>query len=192
MTTPAGTNPAPRGATDSGIATVWAAIAVAALVAVLAAMLGLVAAVGGRHRAEAAADLAALAAAVQAVRGETVACGRAGQVATGTGGRLVLCRVRGGVAEVEVEVALRIALLGGVTARSRARAGPADPPLMPPSTPLGDTRVIPDSAFRNLPSTQRRMLAPISVSFTPSGRRQRSSGQRRETRRPRGRDDHLQ
>jgi secretion/DNA translocation related TadE-like protein len=126
---------------------VWAAIAVAALVAVLAAMLGLVAAVGGRHRAEAAADLAALAAAVQAVRGETVACGRAAQVATGTGGRLVLCRVRGGVAEVEVEVALRIAVLGGVTARSRARAGPADPPLMPPSTPLGDTRVIPDSAF---------------------------------------------
>ena len=137
MTAPVGTNPTSRGATDSGIATVWAAIAAAALVAVLAAVLGLVAAVGGRHRAEAAADLAALAAAVQAVRGEAVACGRAAQVATGTGGRLVLCRVRGGVAEVEVEVALRIAVLGGVTARSRARAGPADPPLMPPSTPLG-------------------------------------------------------
>lgn len=192
MTAPAGTDPANRGAADSGIATVWAAIAVAALVAVLAAMLGLVAAVNGRHRAEAAADLAALAAAAQAVRGETVACGRAAQVATGTGGRLVLCRVRGGVAEVEVEVALRATVLGGVTARSRARAGPADPPLMPPSTPLGDTRAVPDSAFRNLRSTQRRMPVPILSQFTPSGRRQRPSGRRLETRRPPGRDDHLQ
>ena len=72
--------------------------------------------------------------------------GQAAQVATGTGGRLVLYRVRGGVAEVEVEVALRITVLGGVPARSRARAG-AGPPLLPPST-LGDIRVIPDSAFR--------------------------------------------
>ncbi len=110
----------------------WAAIAVAALVAVLAAVLGLVAAVGGRHRAEAAADLAALAAAGQAVRGEEVACGRAGDVAAGTGGRIVLCRVRGGEALVEVEVALRVAVLGAVTARGRARAGPAESPLMPP------------------------------------------------------------
>jgi len=114
-----------RGGTDDGVATVWAAITVAVVVAVLAAMLGMVAAVGGRHRAEAAADLAALAAAAHAVRGEAEACGRAARAATGTGGRLVLCRVRGGEAVVEVEVALRVAVLGGVTARGRARAGPA-------------------------------------------------------------------
>jgi secretion/DNA translocation related TadE-like protein len=192
MTAPAATDPANRGA-DSGVATVWAAIAVAALVAVLAAMLGLVAAVGGRHRAEAAADLAALAAAAQAVRGEAVACGRAARVATGTGGRLVLCRVRGGEAVVEVEVALRVAALGGVTARGRARAGPADPPLMPPSRPLGDTGVIPDRAFRNLRRTHRRMPGFQFLSqIAPSGRRQRPSGRppRRDT--LSGRDDHLQ
>jgi pilus assembly protein TadC len=43
-----------RRADDRGMATVWAAITVAALVALSTAVLGLVAAVGGRHRAEAA------------------------------------------------------------------------------------------------------------------------------------------
>ena len=185
MTAPAGTDPADRGAADSGIATVWAAIAVAALVAVLAAMLGLVAAVGGRHRAEAAADLAALAAAAQAVRGEAVACGRAAQVATGTGGRLVLCRVRGGEAVVEVEVALRVAVLGGVTARSRARAGPADPPLMPPSAPLGDTRVIPRQRVSEPPehAEAHARFQFLSHSRRAVGRQQ-PSGRRPEARRP--------
>ena len=133
--------PAPAGveprsdAADRGSATVWAAITVAALVAVLSAVLGLVGAVGGRHRAEAAADLAALAAAGQAVRGEAVACRRAGDVAAGTGGRVVLCRVRGAEAVVEVDVTLRATVFGAVTARARARAGPASemPALITPS-----------------------------------------------------------
>jgi len=114
----------PSDAVDRGSATVWAAITVAALVAVLSAVLGLVGAVGGRHRAEAAADLAALAAAGQAVRGEAVACRRAGDVAAGSGGRVVLCRVHGTEAVVEVEVALRATVFGAMTARARARAGP--------------------------------------------------------------------
>ena len=127
---PAAVEP-PSDAVDRGSATVWAAITVAALVAVLSAVLGLVGAVGGRHRAEAAADLAALAAAGQAMRGEAVACRRAGDVAAGSGGRVVLCRVRGVEAVVEVEVALRATVFGAMTARARARAGPAQPPPRP-------------------------------------------------------------
>ena len=113
----------------------------------LSAVLGLVGAVGGRHRAEAAADLAALAAAGQAVRGEAVACRRAGDVAAGSGGRVVLCRVRGVEAVVEVEVALRATVFGAMTARARARAGPAQPPLAPPPGPFGDTGAALPQAF---------------------------------------------
>jgi secretion/DNA translocation related TadE-like protein len=109
---------------DSGLATVWAATAVAVLIGVLVAMLDLAAAVGARHRAEAAADLAALAAAGQAVRGAESACVRADAVAGGTGGRVVLCRVQGWNADVEVEVGVRLSMLGTVTVHGRARAGP--------------------------------------------------------------------
>ena len=146
----------PSDAVDRGSATVWAAITVAALVAVLSAVLGLVGAVGGRHRAEAAADLAALAAAGQAVRGEAVACRRAGDVAAGSGGRVVLCRVRGAEAVVEVEVALRATVFGAITARARARAGPAQPPLAPPPGPFGDTGAALPQAFRNPTGTHAR------------------------------------
>ena len=94
---------------DRGVATVWAASAVAVLVCVLAAML----------------DLAALAAAGQALHGGDAACARAGQIAAGGGGRVTLCRLRGWEAVVEVEVGVRLTLLGTTTVRGRARAGPA-------------------------------------------------------------------
>ena len=134
----------------------WAAITVAALVAVLSAVLGLVGAVGGRHRAEAAADLAALAAAGQAVRGEAVACRRAGDVAAGTGGRIVLCRVHGVEAVVEVDVTLRATVFGAMTARARARAGPAQPPPAPRPGPFGDIGAALPQASRNPLSTRAR------------------------------------
>ena len=134
-------------AVDHGSATVWAAITVAALVAVLSAVLGLVGAVGGRHRAEAAADLAALAAAGQAVRGEDEACRRAADVAAGSGGRVVLCRVRGAEAVVEVDVTLRATVFGAVTAHAQARAGPAQPPLAPPPAPFTDPGAVLPQAF---------------------------------------------
>ncbi len=112
---------------DRGVATVWAATGVAVVIGVLAAMLDLTAAVAARHRAAGAADLAALAAAGHAVRGREVACARAGDAAEGTGGRIVLCRLQGWEAVVEVEVRVRLSLLGSVTVRGRARAGPAVP-----------------------------------------------------------------
>ncbi len=130
-----GTAREPEDAHDDGIATVWAAAAVAVLIGVLAAVLDVAAAIGARHRAEAAADLAALAAAGSAVRGREVACARAGDAATGTGGRLALCRLRGWEAVVEVQVDVRLSLLGGAVVRGRARAGPANPQPPVPATP---------------------------------------------------------
>jgi secretion/DNA translocation related TadE-like protein len=120
----------PDGPDDRGVATVWAATAVAVLIAVLAAMLDLAGATAVRHRAEAAADLAALAAAGHVLDGGEAACARATAVATSGGARVVLCRLRGWEALVEVEVGVRLSLLGTTTVRGRARAGPvaAGPP----------------------------------------------------------------
>lgn len=109
---------------DRGVATVWAATAVAVLIAVLAAMLDLAGATAVRHRAEAAADLAALAAAGHAQDGGEAACARATQIAASGGARVVLCRLRGWEAVVEVEMGVRLSLLGATTVRGRARAGP--------------------------------------------------------------------
>ncbi|SDJ52191.1 helicase/secretion neighborhood TadE-like protein [Actinokineospora alba] len=109
---------------DEGVATVWAA-GVIAMVMVLA---GLVAGVGAalvtRHRAEAAADLAALSGAVHAVSGEEAACARARWVADRMRVEVVGCRLSGW--DVSVHVAARpptfIAAFG--PAESTARAGP--------------------------------------------------------------------
>ena len=113
---------------DGGFATVWAAGAVAVLALLLGIGLALGSAVTARHRAAAAADLAALAAAGQSVLGQGTACERAGRVAAGSGGRIASCRLDGWDALVEVHVPVRLPLLGQVTATARARAGPADPP----------------------------------------------------------------
>ena len=120
------------GASDRGAATVWAAASVAVLTAVLVAALDLGGATVARHRAEAAADLAALAAAGEAARGTEVACGRASAIAAQMGARVVLCQLRGWAALVEVEAGVRLGLLGPVPVRGRAHAGPAE---IPASTP---------------------------------------------------------
>jgi secretion/DNA translocation related TadE-like protein len=77
-----------------------------------------------RHRAEGAADLAALAAAATAVRGERSACGEARWVAEGMGASVRSCRLSGWDALVEV-VAVPPGVLGHFgSAEARARAGP--------------------------------------------------------------------
>lgn len=110
---------------DRGSATVWAAGAVFALVALAALGIHLGAAAVARHRAEAAADLSALAAAVQASSGADSACQRAAQVATRNGATLRSCALQDWDALVEVTVRPPgpIAALGQAT--GRARAGPA-------------------------------------------------------------------
>ena len=116
---------------DDGVATVWAAAAVAVLTTVLAVCLHLGAALLGRHRAESAADLAALAAAQEAVRGEALACRRAAEIAASAGGAVVRCRLVGWSALVEVRVPVPFALPGLDVASGQAMAGP-DPVGQPP------------------------------------------------------------
>ncbi|WP_281181558.1 Rv3654c family TadE-like protein [Actinomadura latina] len=113
------------GGTDRGSGTVWV-VAFAAVVWVtgVAAI-----AVGGvraaRHRGDAAADMAALAAAARVAGGGASACLRAGDIAAESGARLSRCRVSGEVVDVSVTVRLKVPLgIGHLQVVSRARAGP--------------------------------------------------------------------
>ncbi|MFG2619002.1 Rv3654c family TadE-like protein [Streptomyces sp. NPDC048507] len=108
---------------DRGSATVWAAVVATALVAVFGGVLLLGQAVVARHRAGAAADLAALAAAATWARGPQEACAVAGRVARAQGAAVVLCRVGGEVTEVTARVRA-----GPFAPAVPARAGP---PVLP-------------------------------------------------------------
>ncbi|KAB2351137.1 helicase [Actinomadura rudentiformis] len=81
-----------------------------------------------RHRADAAADLAALAGAARVAEGSGAACRAADAVAAKSGARLSGCRVRGRVVEISVTVVLRVPIGTDVLrVSSRARAGPVGP-----------------------------------------------------------------
>lgn len=112
---------------DSGVATIWTAMAVAALsgVAVLGFWVG--AAVVARHRVESAADLGALAAASHAAEGPIRACERARWVADRMGVTLLACRWQ--LLDAFVEVRAPAPGPAGLPALSaRARAGPTGRP----------------------------------------------------------------
>jgi secretion/DNA translocation related TadE-like protein len=105
------------------MAVVWVA-AVAAMV------------VGGvrlaRQRADAAADLAALAGAGRVAEGPRAACRKAAGIARESGGRLARCVVSGRVVEVSVAVSIDAAFgIHDVKVVSRARAGPVEPEGIP-------------------------------------------------------------
>lgn len=106
---------------DRGVATVWTATAVAALLAVLGMVLALGAATITRHRASDAADLAALAAAGAVTEGVETACRRAEEVTERMAVRLVSCRFDGWDALVETSAD---APSGLGRASAHARAGP--------------------------------------------------------------------
>ena len=110
---------------DRGVATVWAAGAIAVLMSMAVFGLHLGQAVVVRHQAESAADLAALAGAGMVVAGEQYACAQARRVTDRMRVQLVSCRTRGW--DVLVDVAARPSgWLGGLgAATGRARAGPA-------------------------------------------------------------------
>lgn len=115
-----------RGA-DEGVATVWTATAVAALLVLVGLLFCLGSAAVARHRAANAADLAALAAAAHASHGTDSACARARRVAGLMDVRLATCRLAGSDALVRVEL-VPDGILGEFgSARARARAGPAEP-----------------------------------------------------------------
>jgi secretion/DNA translocation related TadE-like protein len=110
---------------DRGVATLWAAGAMSVVLAVMVIGVNLGAAASSRHRAEAAADLAALAAASHAGDGEPAACAHGARVARAMSARLVSCRLAGWEAAVEIEVRPSLALGSWGVAHGRARAGPA-------------------------------------------------------------------
>jgi secretion/DNA translocation related TadE-like protein len=112
---------------DSGAATIWTALAVAALTGVVLLGCWLGAAVIARHRAEAAADLGALAAASHAAEGPARACDRARWVADRLGATLLTCRWQRLDALVEVQIP-HSAFAGLPGPSARARAGPAEQP----------------------------------------------------------------
>lgn len=110
---------------DRGVATVWAAGAVTALIAVAIMVVYLGGVQVARQHAESAADLAALAGAARATAGEVDACAQARRVTERMRVDLSGCRLDGAQMRVEVRSPLTgpLARFGAVTAR--ARAGPA-------------------------------------------------------------------
>ncbi|MFE8007085.1 Rv3654c family TadE-like protein [Streptomyces sp. NPDC057418] len=105
------------------------------LCAVFAMVLALGQAVAARHKAGGAADLAALAAADRAVRGEAVACSAAREVAGAQEAEVVRCVVQGEVADVTARVRF-----GPYSPEVRSRAGP------PPTGPSGTAAAAPPGA----------------------------------------------
>jgi secretion/DNA translocation related TadE-like protein len=109
---------------DRGVATVWVAGFIAVLVSI--AMLGmhLGKAIGARHHAESAADLAALAGAATMIAGERYACDQVRRVTDRMGVRLVSCHLHSWDVQVDIE-ARPAGWIGGLgSAVGRARAGP--------------------------------------------------------------------
>lgn len=100
-------------------------IAVVVLITAGAVCLGV--AVTARHRAQAAADLGALAAAHRLASGADAACQAAVAIVTAMRTELVRCEVIDLDVVVAVDVSVSLGRVGMGTARAVARAGPADP-----------------------------------------------------------------
>jgi len=115
-------------ADDRGNATLLGAFAVAALAAILVLVIYVGAAVLARHRAQSAADLSALAAAVDHVGGEPDPCAAARQSAAAQQPRadLVECRIDGEDVVVSVRVPVDLGTFGVRAATAKARAGPVE------------------------------------------------------------------
>ncbi|MCW0214341.1 MAG: flp pilus-assembly TadE/G-like family protein [Pseudonocardia sp.] len=109
---------------DRGSATVFAAFASLAILLVLAAGVDVGGAVLARHRAEAAADLAALGAAGRSIDGTDTACALARDLAERARAVLDRCELDGWEAVVQVRVHRSWTLLAPGEAVGRARAGP--------------------------------------------------------------------
>ena len=110
---------------DRGSGTLW----MLALIGLIWSVATMAMAVGGvraaRHRAYAAADLAALAAASHLADGAGSACELAARIARGSGARLRQCVFHGRISDVVVVSEIRsIPALDHLTATARARAGP--------------------------------------------------------------------
>jgi secretion/DNA translocation related TadE-like protein len=110
---------------DLGVATVWAVVLITVLSLVTFVAAGLTGVIAARHRAESAADLAALAGAVSARDGGDP-CAAAAAMARSNDGELISCTADLQVVEVSVGVVTPV--LWGTTWKQVgvARAGPAE------------------------------------------------------------------
>lgn len=99
---------------------------IAIVVAFASAGAYLGAAVTARHRAQTAADLAALGAAGAVAAGPEAACGLAGQIAARMRSVIAGCRVEGLDVVLDVSVPVRLGRWGFGPARASARAGPVN------------------------------------------------------------------
>jgi secretion/DNA translocation related TadE-like protein len=95
------------------------------LIAVTGGLLQVGSAVVARHRAQAGADLAALAAATDIASGREAACKQAGVVARAMDTTMADCTVDGLEVVVHVEAALSLGAWRTGPAHAAARAGPA-------------------------------------------------------------------
>ncbi|WP_132992396.1 Rv3654c family TadE-like protein [Gordonia zhaorongruii] len=113
---------------DDGFSTIVGAAVIAALATVLVAVVYLGAAVVARHRAQSAADLAALAAASAHASGAGDPCAVARSlIGRQDGGpRVDTCRIDGQDVVMHVLVSVRLGALGVQDASASARAGPVD------------------------------------------------------------------
>lgn len=113
-------------ADDDGHATVLGAFVIAALAGVLVLVIYVGGAVLARHRAQSAADLSALAAAIDHVAGEVDPCASARNLAgrQSSGAELVGCRIVGEDVVVTVRVPVELGSFGTNDATAQARAGP--------------------------------------------------------------------
>ncbi len=111
---------------ERGAATVFAVALIAVLIGLMTGAAAVGAAVIGRHRAQSAADLAALAAAGALVSGPGQSCSRAADVAEAMGSRVGQCSVRQLDVVVDVEVPVRFGRWNLGVAHGQARAGPGE------------------------------------------------------------------
>lgn len=109
---------------DCGSAGVWLLALCSVLVLAVTAAVLVGSALVTRHKATAAADLSALAAAGKALEGEGASCAAAADIATSMGAQLTACSLAGVVADVTVTVSADLGVVGLTTAHASARAGP--------------------------------------------------------------------
>ncbi|MEO6958286.1 MAG: Rv3654c family TadE-like protein [Antricoccus sp.] len=111
---------------DRGSGTIWAGAVVMVICAIGSMILLVAIAQMARHRANAAADLAALAAAQVLLDGTADPCVEAAQKASVNDAELASCEVDGEKVTVVVSVAVRLGRWGLGHAKAAARAGPVD------------------------------------------------------------------
>ncbi|MFD4032801.1 Rv3654c family TadE-like protein [Streptomyces sp. NPDC058637] len=128
------------------------------LCAVFATVLALGQAVAARHEAGGAADLAALAAADRALRGEVAACEAAKEVAGEQEAEVIRCVLQGEIADVTVRVRF-----GPYRPEVRSRAGPPTA-----GTSGAATASPPGGRSVTVPTGKRAPTAPAAATSPPS------------------------